>query len=196
MPFAHEKLKGLPREQLLEAVEPVLQAHRLEGVELIWRTDNKGRVLYLTVERPGSRTPGAGVTLDDCSELSRDLSAALDVTDVISTAYRLEVGTPGLERTLYSSADYARFSGQSARVKLRAPLEGEWTLRGHLLGLDEQGRIQLDTDRGVIALDFEQIEQGNLVLDFGGPKQRPSGPRRVGARPKDSKAAKNRQRME
>jgi ribosome maturation factor RimP len=192
MPFACEKLKGLPRDAVLGAIDPVLQAHRLEGVELIWRTDNRGRVLYLTVERPASRTPGAGVTLDDCSELSRDLSAALDVADVIGAAYRLEVGTPGLERQLYCQDDYARFSGQSARIKLKEPLQSEWTLRGVLMGLDETQRVVVDTDRGMFALEFSQIEQGHLVLDFGPQPKRPTGPKRAGNghRAKQSKAVK------
>jgi len=78
MSIAHEKLAGLDRECVLGAVLPVLRAHRVEGVELVWRTDRGGWVLELTVERPDSRLPGAGVTIDLCSEISRDISAALD----------------------------------------------------------------------------------------------------------------------
>jgi len=67
----------------------------------VWRTDRSGWLLEVTVERPDSTIPGAGVTVDLCSEISRDLSAALDVADVIQQRYRLEVGSPGLERALY-----------------------------------------------------------------------------------------------
>ncbi|HEX2732441.1 MAG TPA: ribosome maturation factor RimP [Polyangiaceae bacterium] len=178
MPFVFEKLRGLARDAVVAAVEPVLRAHGVSGVELIWRTDNRGWVLYLTVERPDSRRPGEGVTLDDCSELSRDLSAALDVADVIQLPYRLEVGTPGLERTLYVLDDYRRFSGQNAKLKLTEPWEGEWSLRGTLQGLDDVGRVLIDTERGLVALEPGKIDKANLVLDFGGAESKRPGAKR------------------
>ncbi len=170
MPFAFEKLTGLNSDALLAAVEPILLAHRVEGVELIWRTDNRGWVLYLTVERqlPGQR--GAGVTLDDCSEISRDLSAALDATDVIPGAYRLEVGTPGLERALYRPAEYARFAGELARLRLSQPVAEQRSLRGVLLGLDDEGRVQVDTEQGMFSVPFDAIASANLVFDPDGAK--------------------------
>ncbi len=77
-------------------------------------------MLELTVEKPDARTPGAGITVDVCSEISRDLSVALDVTDVIrSTNYRLEVGSPGLDRPLHTLDEYRRFAGQLAKLKLK-----------------------------------------------------------------------------
>jgi len=102
MSFSYTKLTGLPEERLLAVIEPILAAHGLDGVELIWKTDNRGWILYLTVERQGSQQTGVGVTLDDCSELSRDLSAALDVDDILPAAYRLALGTPGLDRRVYT----------------------------------------------------------------------------------------------
>jgi ribosome maturation factor RimP len=177
MSFAFEKLKGLNREALLAAIQPVLAAHRVAGVELIWRTDNRGWVLYLTVERPEHRT-GAGVTLDECSELSRDVSAALDLANVIEPAYRLEVGTPGLERQLYRLSDYERFAGESARLKLRQALDGQWSLRGRLLGLEEESRVQLETDNGVYSVDFNDIDTAQLVFEGWGKAPKPSGRRK------------------
>jgi ribosome maturation factor RimP len=181
MPFVFEKLTGLDRDKLLSAVDPVLAAHGFDGVELIWRTDNRGWVLYLTLEKPDTKEPGAGVTLDACSELSRDLSVALDVAEVISLAYRLEVGSPGVERSLYTQSEYERFSGQPVRVKLKEPINGEWTFRGTLQGLDELNRILLDTagteqDRGVFALEFGHIQTGQLTLDLGMAKHGPGKP--------------------
>lgn len=180
MPFVFEKLPGLDRDKVVAAIEPALAAHGFEGVELIWRTDHRGWVLYLTVERAESRDPGAGVTLDDCSELSRDLSLALDVAEVIKNAYRLEVGSPGVERQLYRKDEYSRFAGKLARVKLRQPLEGEVSFRGVLMGLDEQGKVLIDTDKGVLGLDYEQIQTGQLVLDIGTKPGKPTGKAKKG----------------
>ncbi len=188
MPFAYEKLKGLDRDRLLAVIEPVLVAHDVDGVELIWRTDNRGWVLYLTIERPGTTDLGAGITLDDCTELSRDLSTALDVSEVISAAYRLEVGSPGVERQLYSLSDYERFQGQTARVKCLELVQGQKTLRGQLGGVDGQ-RVLMHTDQGDVALDFQQIESGQLVLDMSASQAKP-GQRKSGQKKKHFSAAK------
>ncbi|HEY3235801.1 MAG TPA: ribosome maturation factor RimP [Polyangiaceae bacterium] len=164
--IAHEKLHGLDRDRLLAVVEPILVAHNVQGVELVWRTDRGQWVLELTVERPNSRQPGEGMTLDLCSEISRDLSAALDVANLIPKSYRLEVGSPGLERALYTSDDYQRFAGQSARLKLVLPLDDEMVLRGTLHGLSESGQVLLETERGVLSVEVASIEHARLTFDW------------------------------
>lgn len=178
--IAHEKLHGLDRERVVATVEPVLRAHGVEAVELVWRTDRGERVLELTVERPDSRVPGAGVTIELCSDISHDLSAALDVADVIGERYRLEVGSPGLDRALYGARDYERFAGQLARLKLREPEGGQSVVRGTLHGLDGAGRALIDSERGELAIELENIDNGRLVFDWrsGGAPQKPKGSKR------------------
>ncbi len=179
MTIAHVKLDGLDRERVLEVVTPVLHAHGVEGVELVWKTDRAGRLLELTVERPDSRVPGEGVTIDLCSEISRDLSAALDVGEVIAQRYRLEVGSPGLDRRLYEAKDYQRFAGQNARLKLKTPVAGQHVLHGTLQGLDERGQVQLQGERGeLIAIPLEEVENARLVFQMGGAGPRPGKGRR------------------
>lgn len=169
---AHTRLPGLDDARVLAVVTPVLRAHGVEGVELIWRTDRGGWVLELTVERPDSRVPGAGVTIDLCSDISRDLSAALDVADVIPSRYRLEVGSPGLDRALYSARDYERFAGQNAKLKLKEALDGQRVVRGTLHGLDEQGRVLLETDTGLLNLELDSIESAHLEFSWNTGGQR------------------------
>lgn len=203
MSFSFTKLVGLPEERLLAIVEPILAAHGLDGVELIWKTDNRGWILYLTVERQGSQQTGAGVTLDDCSELSRDLSAALDVDDLITAAYRLEVGTPGVERRLYTLGDYQRFAGQTVKVKLQKPVNGEYTWRGELRGVSESNQVLLspeprgravegraaqkdvtqdpDASGELLALDPNDIQLAHLVLQWG-PEPRPVSNKQPGSK--------------
>ena len=122
MSFAHQKLHGIDAERLTAVLDPVLRAHGVEGVELVWRTDQGGWLLELTIERPDTRIPGAGITIELCSEISRDLSAALDVADVIPQRYRLQVGSPGIERALYRKQDYSgsRVSSQSSNCASRS----------------------------------------------------------------------------
>lgn len=181
---AHENLNGLDRDALISVVEPVLRAHGVDAVELLWKTDRVGRVLYLTVERPGSTEPGAGVTLDLCAEISKDLSAALDVADIVPGAYRLEVGSPGLERVLYGLDDYARFAGREAKLKLAEPIHGQWVVVGTLRGVDDRGKVLVEMEGGgELALPPSQIKHGHLVFNWrtssGGAPATGGGQRRA-----------------
>jgi ribosome maturation factor RimP len=164
--FAFEKLPGLPRERILAVIAPVLRAHGLAGVELVWRADSQGRVLSVTVEADAATEPGAGVTLDVCSRVSRDLSTALDVSELLDGAYRLEVGSPGLERKLYTPSEYERFKGRLAKVKLGTPVAGQYVLSGRLGGVDSEGRVALAVDAVTHAIQFEDIRSGQLMVDW------------------------------
>jgi ribosome maturation factor RimP len=179
MQLGHESLKGLDRDRVIAAVEPVLRAHSVDAVELIWRTDGNGHVLYLTVEKPGSPDPSAGITLDVCAEISRDISAALDVADVMPGRYRLEVGSPGVERPLYSERDFARFAGRQAKLKLKQPLaDGQRVLKGCLKGTDDSGQIVIESDGHEHRLGAAQIDSARLTFDWqaarGVPRERDS----------------------
>lgn len=222
--FAYEKLPGLPRERLLDAIEPVLRAHGLTGVEIVWRTDAQGRVLVLTLESADAAGPGlasnaeasnaeaasaeaagVGVTLDVCARVSRDLSTAFDVLELFDGNYRLEVGSPGLERRLYTPGDYQRFRGKLAKLKLASPLAGQSVITGTLAGLDGEGRVLLEGDdaprtepknktepptsdaaTAARAIAFEQIRSGQLVVDWRelgfSPEPRQRAGRRSAAR--------------
>ena len=164
--FAYEKLPGLPRDRILEAIEPVLRAHGLAGVELVWRTDGQGRVLQVTLEAAEGGEPGGGVTLDVCSKVSRDLSTALDVLELIDGKYRLEVGSPGLERRLYTAADYRRFSGRSAKLKLASAVAGQYVLLGKLGGVDAEDRVLIVVDGVEHAVKLEDVRSGQLAIDW------------------------------
>lgn len=183
MTIAHEKLPGLDRERVLAAVEPILAAHRVDGVELVFKTDRGGWVLELTIEKSGERMPGAGITVDLCSEISRELSMALDVADCIPHRYRLEVGSPGVERSLYSLSDYERFAGQPAKLKLKQPRNSEYVIMGALHGLSPDKRVAIQTERGeLIELALDEIDNGHLVFDWKSGGSRPGGARSPGAR--------------
>jgi ribosome maturation factor RimP len=183
MTIAHEKLPGLDRERVLAAVTPILAAHRVDGVELHFKTDRGGWVLELTIERPGERMPGAGITVDLCSEISRELSAALDVADCIPHRYRLEVGSPGVERALYSLGDYERFAGQPAKLKLKQPRNSEYVIIGALHGLSPEKRVVIQTERGeLIELSLDEIDNGHLVFDWKSGGSRSGGARAPGPR--------------
>jgi ribosome maturation factor RimP len=169
MQVAYEKLNGIDRDRLHAVLEPVLLAHGVEAIELTWQTDDKGWLLSLTIEKPGHSWPGEGVTVDLCADISRDLSVSLDVMGIMPHKYRLEVGSPGLERSLYRVEDYARFAGCNVRLKLREPILGQSVLRTKLCGLDTEGKIIIETENGQRALAPELIQTGRLVFDWNKP---------------------------
>ena len=80
------------------------------------------------------RRDDAPMTVDDCAEISRSVSALLDVADPIADAYMLEVSSPGIDRPLVRPEDYDRFAGFEARIELREPVDGRKRFRGRLLG--------------------------------------------------------------
>jgi ribosome maturation factor RimP len=167
MTIAHEKLPGLDRERVLAVVVPLLAAHRVDAVELVFKTDRSGWVLELTLEKTGEKLPGAGITLELCSEISRELSAALDVADCIPHRYRLEVGSPGVERALYNLSDYERFAGQPAKIKLKQPRNSEYSILGALQGISPEQRVVIQTERGeLVELSLDEIDNGHLVFDW------------------------------
>ena len=121
-----------PRVQ--ELVERIVTRQDLElvHVELV---GGRSPVLRVYIDKPG------GVTLDDCAALSERLSVHLDVEDLIPSQYLLEVASPGLDRGLYKAADYERFAGLPAHIKLAEPLNGQRNFHGTLLGLDRGGEL-------------------------------------------------------
>jgi len=167
MHVSYEKIPGIDRERLHAAIGPVLSAHNVECVECIWRTERNGWQLSITVERPDSRKPGEGVTIDLCADISRDLSAALDVADCIPHHYTLEVGSPGVERSLYVRRDYERFAGQPARLKLTAPRAGQAVIFGTLHGLDDGGNVLIETEQGELAsIELETIQSARILFEW------------------------------
>lgn len=181
--FAFDKLPGLPRDRIIDAIAPVLRAHGLSGVELVWRTDSQGRLLSLTLEAADAVEPGQGVTLELCSRVSRDISTALDVLELIEGKYRLEVGSPGLERRLYTPAEYTRFSGRLAKLKLAVSIGGQYVLDGKLGGVDPEGRVLINVGGVDHALRFEDIRSGQLVVDWQQLGFSPMPRQRAGRRP-------------
>jgi len=185
MNVSYEKIPGIDREKLHAALGPVLVAHNVECVECIWRTDRGGWLLEISIERADSSVPGYGVTVDLCADISRDLSAALDVADCIPHRYTLEVGSPGVERALYVRRDYERFAGQAARLKLTAPRAGQSVIFGILHGLDDRGAVLVETEQGELAsIELETIQSARILFEWKkGTGVRATAKRVLGQRP-------------
>ena len=172
----YERLNGLDRDALLGTVLPILEGHGVSCHELIWRTDGRGRVLVMTLDgNDPSKESGEGITIAVCSEISRELSAAFDANQVIEGAFYMDVGSPGLERNLYTFAEYERFAGKLAKIKFLSPIEGQTGVRGRLKGVLDNA-VLIDTeDLGSLSVSFETIEAGHLLFDAAAYSQAKKG---------------------
>jgi ribosome maturation factor RimP len=142
-------------------IEPSLEAM---GYHLVRVMITGGR--RATLQIMAERCDAAPMTVDDCAEISRSVSALLDVADPIAGAYMLEVSSPGIDRPLVRPEDYDRFAGFEARIDLATPLDGRKRFRGRLLGRagDAADQIRLVGESGEVRLPLAAIARAKLVL--------------------------------
>jgi ribosome maturation factor RimP len=127
-----------PLARIREAADRVVSAHGLDLFDVELTRESQGWVVRVTIDRPGpAATPDDSVSIEDCSTVSRELSAILDVEDPLDRAYTLEVSSPGLDRPLRHEADYQRFAGRLASIVLNEPLDGQTYFNGRIQGIEE-----------------------------------------------------------
>jgi len=166
-------------EQVEQIVQRVAESLALELVEVEIRGGGKGRVLRITIDKPG------GVTHDDCANLSREVSTILDVEDAVpGGTYTLEVSSPGLDRKLQKAADFERFTGSLVKLMTREPVNNNRHFQGRLQCF-ANGRLTLDVaqvsktkqkkmgihsakqgDGQQVEIEFANIERANLVPEI------------------------------
>jgi len=153
--------------QIRTIADRVADSYGLEIFDVQFRREAYGMVLRVRIDRPGpAATAEESVSVEDCAHVSRDLSAILDVEDVVPTAYTLEVSSPGLDRPLRHAHDYARFAGRRAKIVMREKVDGQGFFRGVLAGVDD-GAVLIDADdhqRHRVAIGL--IRRANLEVDF------------------------------
>jgi ribosome maturation factor RimP len=181
-----EKLQGIHRAPLEAAIAPVLSAHGVGSAEVSYQMEPSGWVLRVTVETLGHGTDGAPaapvmgsdpIDLGFLAEISRDLSSALDVADIIPNRYQLEVSSPGLERPLRSPRDYERAVGQLAKVRLVEPApDGQRVLRGRILEA-ASASVSMDVDGKTVITPLTNVERAHLIFEL------PAHPKRSHAKP-------------
>jgi ribosome maturation factor RimP len=144
------------RERLIALIEPVLGRMGYELVEVEYAAGRSQAVVRLFIDQP------AGITVDDCEKVSREVAALLDVEDPVPTAYTLEVSSPGFDRVLRTPAHFGRFAGERVFVELKAPRDGRKRYTGTLLATDDKG-IELEVDRKTVSIGFEEIGKARLA---------------------------------
>ena len=146
-------------DRVREIAEQVAIDHGVELVHAEVAGPDGNPIVRVFIDKPG------GVTHDDCSDVSLQLGTILDVEDFIHSSYTLEVSSPGLERGLYTPADYERFAGRHAKIKARIAVDGQRNFRGRIIGVDNGKVILDDRTRGRVALPIVDVAKANLEVD-------------------------------
>ena len=146
----------------LEALlAPIVEAQGCELWGLEYAVHGRHSTLRIYIDTPN------GVSLEDCERVSRQISAVMDVEDPITSAYTLEVSSPGLDRPLYTQAQFERYVGGRVNLRLRSPYDGRRRFSGLLKGV-EDGDVVVQVDDTEYLLPLEMIEKANVVPTFDG----------------------------
>jgi len=172
------------QQRLISIIEPALEAAGFELVDVRFLLEQGGWVLRVQVDLPLSEVtdlsevPSDRVDLEDCENISRELSAVLDVEDPIPQAYHLEVSSPGIDRPLRTAAHFRHFAGSEAKIQLAVPLHTETgerkNFRGVLKGVIDD-KVEIVCDGHAFQLPIADIDNAKLVPDWDAVMQGRSG---------------------
>ncbi|MCC2605487.1 ribosome maturation factor RimP [Planctobacterium marinum] len=147
------------QDKLNALIEPAVEAAGFELIGVEFVRAGKHSTLRVYIDHPD------GITVDDCAEVSYQVSSVMDVEDPISTEYNLEVSSPGMDRPLFKPAHYQAVVGQVVSLRLRIPQGNRRNFKGEVLGVaDDKLTIQVDNEQ--FELVISNIEKGNLVPQF------------------------------
>jgi ribosome maturation factor RimP len=174
-----QRVQGVDFAALQAVIAPVLRAHAVEVAEITHQMERAGWVLRVVVEalegtlpdgtgdgEPLAPLAAPGISLGLLTDISRDLSSALDVADVIPHRYTLEVSSPGLDRPLRTPRDFQRAVGVLVKIHLHHPLpDGQRVLRGTLAGTDETA-LTLEVDGKLIQTEPSNVERAHTIFEL------------------------------
>jgi ribosome maturation factor RimP len=156
-----------PLERIRGIAERVAAARGLSIFDVTYRRERSGDVLRVVLDRPGPcATPEESVSIADCEAVSHELSAILDVEDVLPRAYTLEVSSPGLDRPLKTADDYRRFAGRAAKIVTREPVERQTAFKGRLRGVEGDDVLFEKEGGKQVRLPLALISRARLDVEF------------------------------
>ncbi len=147
-------------ERIREIAARAAEENNLELVHAQVAGTSKNLVITVFIDKSD------GVTHEDCSKVSRNLDAVLEVEDFIPSTYLLEVSSPGLERELYSQKDFEKFVGSLAKVKTATPINGQKNFRGRINSVENDEIVFDDKTSGTIRFSYSAVAKANLEIDL------------------------------
>ncbi len=144
-------------ERLYSIITPAVEALGVELLGIEYLSQGQHSVLRIYIDSE------AGITVDNCADVSHQVSAVLDVEDPIRGEYTLEVSSPGADRPLFTAEHYRQVVGEQISVRLHAPQDGPRKFKGELISIDEDGRITIEVDGIDYTLPLADVDKANLV---------------------------------
>lgn len=152
--------QNITEQKITEIISPVFEDMGYRLVCVISKTEGKDQVLQIMAENPETHNLG----VDECAKISREISLLLDVEDVLKSAYRLEVSSPGIDRPLISEQDFNDYCGFDVKVEIEPPLvTGQKRFRGIIEGIKDH-MIVLNTVQERVELPYKDVTMAKLVL--------------------------------
>jgi len=145
-------------QQLIDLLKPVVEALGFEFWGLEYIAQGKNSVLRVFIDSPN------GIHVDDCAQVSRQISGVMDVEDPITSEYNLEVSSPGVDRPLFTLEHFSRYVGEFVDVKLRYAFEGRRKFKGKLVGIEDDEDIVVHVDDHEYLLPIDAIDKANLIF--------------------------------
>lgn len=161
-------------------IAPAVAALGLELLGSEWSAGASHSLLRLYID-----APSRAVTVEDCEAVSREVEGLLDVHDPIPGQYTLEVSSPGIDRPLFTAAQFARHAGENAKVTLKLPMDGRRRLQGRIVRV-EDGDVALEVDGNELVLAHDAIEKARIVPDLVALGIAPKTPKRAGGKARKS----------
>lgn len=146
--------------QVWKLLEPWLESEGVELVEVEFLRRGKDWVLTLYIDKEG------GVSLDDCQHISHQVGKVLDVEEIISHPYVLEVSSPGIDRPLRKREDFVRFAGHQAYIATHYPIEHRRQFRGKLAGMHREEVLLVGEDGITFHIPYTAVKKAHLKMEI------------------------------
>ncbi len=148
------------RQKLDKIIRPIVIGLEYELVGIKYLPQGKHSLLRIYIDNYDKQ-----ITVDDCAKISHQISGALDVEQLLSGQYQLEVSSPGLDRPLFSLADFLKFVGNEVQLKLSQPLDKQRNISGTIESVTDDV-IRIKQQAQVWDIEFGKINTANLIPKF------------------------------
>jgi len=151
--------KSKVSQSVIDIIGPVLRDENLDLVDVEFKKEGRSWYLRVYIDKE------QGLTVEDCQKVSHQIADLIEIEDVVSRQYILEVSSPGLDRPLKSEKDFLRNKNRRVQVTAFAPVRGRKNFRGVIKTIRDQSLV-LDEEGVDLEIPLEKIAKAKLVIDF------------------------------
>jgi ribosome maturation factor RimP len=164
VPTFYFGFKAMQQQSIAERIDKIAaRAARENGVEFVHSEilgSKRNMTVRIYIDKP------EGVTIEDCSTVSRTVEAVIDADDFIPSAYVLEISSPGIERKLFTLEDFEKFAGKKAKVKTIEAVNEQANFNGRIVAVEGSEIVFEDQTNGTVRIPFDKVSKANLKVDL------------------------------